>query len=155
MKVAIVTGAAQGIGRRTAEVLAGAGYALALLDLQACDATLDAVRAAGADASRLMGDISDEAVVTRAVEFVRQRWGRADVLVNNAGISFIAPAETVEGKAFLRVLEVNLLAPFLLAKGFRPDDAGAEERQHRERGFDRRAGRHRRPLRLQRLESMG
>ena len=118
MKVAIVTGAAQGIGRRTAEVLAGAGYALALLDLQACDATLDAVRAAGADASRLMGDISDEAVVARAVEFVRQRWGRADVLVNNAGISFIAPAETLEGKAFLRVLEVNLLAPFLLAKGF-------------------------------------
>ena len=111
MKVAIVTGAAQGIGRRTAEVLAGAGYTLALLDLQACDATLAAVRAAGAEAEQVLGDISDEAVVTRAVEFVRGRWGRADVLVNNAGISFIAPAETVEGKAFLRVLQVNLLCP--------------------------------------------
>jgi NAD(P)-dependent dehydrogenase (short-subunit alcohol dehydrogenase family) len=49
---------------------------------------------------------------------VSNRWGRADVLVNNAGISFIAPAETVDAKAFLRVLQVNLLAPFLLAKAF-------------------------------------
>ena len=118
MKIAIVTGAAQGIGRRTAEVLAGAGYALALIDIQRCEATLASVRGAGAEAEEIVGDISDEMVVARAVEVVRRRWGRADVLVNNAGISFIAPAETVEGKAFLRVLEVNLLAPFLLAKAF-------------------------------------
>src|ERR1700691_5086601 len=118
MTVAIVTGAAQGIGRRTAEVLAAAGYALALLDVQSCEATLAAVRAAGVDAEELRGDISEGAVVARAVAAVRTRWGRADVLVNNAGISFIAPAETVEAKAFLRVLEVNLLAPFLLAKAF-------------------------------------
>jgi NAD(P)-dependent dehydrogenase (short-subunit alcohol dehydrogenase family) len=57
-------------------------------------------------------------VVQKAVEAVKSWWGRLDVLVNNAGISFIAPAETVERKAFLRVLEVNLLAPFLLAKAF-------------------------------------
>jgi NAD(P)-dependent dehydrogenase (short-subunit alcohol dehydrogenase family) len=118
MKVAVVTGAAQGIGRRVAEVLAEAGYALLLMDLQACTATLAAVRGMGVAAEELLGDISDEAVVTRAVEAVLSRWGRVDVLVNNAGISFIAPAETVEGKAFLRVLEVNLLAPFLLAKAF-------------------------------------
>ena len=118
MKIAIVTGAAQGIGRRTAEVLAGAGYGLLLMDMQACTATAAAVRAAGGEVEEVLGDISDEAVVRRAVAVVRERWGRVDVLVNNAGISFIAPAETVEGKAFLRVLEVNLLAPFLLAKGF-------------------------------------
>src|ERR1700678_3294777 len=118
MKIAVVTGAAQGIGRRTAEVLAGAGYGLLLMDLQACTATLAAGRGVGVAAEELLGDISDEAVVARAVEAVRSRWGRVDVLVNNAGISFIAPAETVEGKAFMRVLEVNLLAPFLLAKGF-------------------------------------
>jgi len=118
MKVAVVTGAAQGIGRRAAEVLAEAGYGLLLMDLQACTATLTAVQGMGVAAEEVLGDISDEAVVTRAVEAVRSRWGRVDVLVNNAGISFIAPAETVEGKAFLRVLEVNLLAPFLLAKAF-------------------------------------
>jgi NAD(P)-dependent dehydrogenase (short-subunit alcohol dehydrogenase family) len=118
MKVAIVTGAAQGIGRKTAEVFAAAGYGLLLMDVQACTATLSAVRAVGVEAEEVLGDISDEAVVQRAVALVKLRWGRVDVLVNNAGISFIAPAETVERKAFLRVLEVNLLAPFLLAKAF-------------------------------------
>lgn len=118
MKVAIVTGAAQGIGRRTAEIFGEAGYALALLDVKPCAATLAQARAEGAEAVEFPGDISEEDVVAQAVTGVRERWGRADVLVNNAGISFIAPAETVEGKAFLRVLEVNLLAPFLLAKAF-------------------------------------
>jgi NAD(P)-dependent dehydrogenase (short-subunit alcohol dehydrogenase family) len=118
MRVAIVTGAAQGIGRRTAEVLAEARYALALLDVKPCEATLAEVRRRGADAEQFLGDLSDEAVVTIAAESVKSRWGSADVLVNNAGISFIAPAESVDGKAFLRVLEVNLLAPFLLAKAF-------------------------------------
>ncbi len=118
MRVAVVTGAAQGIGRRTAEVLAGAGFAVALMDLQACGGTLAAVRALGADAIEVTGDICDEGVVAGAVEVVRERWGRVDVLVNNAGISFIGAAETVEAAAFRRVLEVNLVAPFVLAKGF-------------------------------------
>jgi NAD(P)-dependent dehydrogenase (short-subunit alcohol dehydrogenase family) len=118
MRIAIVTGAAQGIGRRTAESFAMAGYSLALMDLQSCDATLAAVRAQGVDAVELVGDICDEAVVARAVETVRRRWNRADVLVNNAGISFISPAERVEAQAFRRVLEVNLVAPFVLSKGF-------------------------------------
>jgi NAD(P)-dependent dehydrogenase (short-subunit alcohol dehydrogenase family) len=118
MRVAIITGAAQGIGRRTAEIFAAAGYSLALMDLRSCDSTLATVRTHGADAEEFIGDISDEATVTRSVEAVRTRWGRADVLVNNAGISFISPAEAVEVQAFRRVLEVNLIAPFLLAKGF-------------------------------------
>jgi NAD(P)-dependent dehydrogenase (short-subunit alcohol dehydrogenase family) len=118
MKIAIVTGAAQGIGRRTAEVLAGAGYGLMLMDMQPCTATAAAVRKAGVEVAEVLGDISDEAVVGQAVKVVRELWGRVDVLVNNAGISFIAPAEAVEVARFRRVLEVNLLAPFLLAKAF-------------------------------------
>ncbi len=118
MRVAIVTGAAQGIGRRTAETLAKAGYSVALMDIQSCAATLAAVRGYGVDAEELVGDLCDEDVVARAVETVRGRWERADVLVNNAGISFISPAEKVEARAFRRVLEVNLIAPFVLAKGF-------------------------------------
>jgi NAD(P)-dependent dehydrogenase (short-subunit alcohol dehydrogenase family) len=118
MKIAIITGAAQGIGRRTAGVLANAGYHLALLDLKSCEATLAEVRTAGAEAEEFPGDVSNETDVAKAVKGVRERWGKADVLVNNAGISYIAPAENVEGRAFSRVLEVNLLAPFLLARGF-------------------------------------
>jgi NAD(P)-dependent dehydrogenase (short-subunit alcohol dehydrogenase family) len=118
MKVAVITGAAQGIGQRTAEVLAAAGYALALVDVRSCEATLTAVRAHQADAKEFRGDISDEGVVIRAAAGVMKRWARVDVLVNNAGISFIAPAESVQVEDFRRVLEVNLVAPFLLAKHF-------------------------------------
>jgi NAD(P)-dependent dehydrogenase (short-subunit alcohol dehydrogenase family) len=115
MKLAVVTGAAQGIGRRTAELFAGAGYSLALLDLQSCASTLAAVRC---DAVDFAGDISDEAVVEGVAEAIRARWNRVDVLVNNAGISSIAPAETIEARTFRRVLEVNLVAPFLLSRAF-------------------------------------
>ncbi|MEO6802334.1 MAG: SDR family NAD(P)-dependent oxidoreductase, partial [Granulicella sp.] len=66
MKVAIITGAAQGIGRRTSEVLAEAGYALALLDQQTCAATSEAVSALGAEAFEQLGDISDDAFVSAA-----------------------------------------------------------------------------------------
>ena len=118
MKLAIITGAAQGIGRRTAEIFAAAGYSLALLDLQPCTATLASIRAIGCDAADFTGDLSDESVVEAAAEAIRLRWNRADVLVNNAGISSIAPAETVDVQTFRRVLEVNLVAPFLLARAF-------------------------------------
>ena len=118
MKVAIVTGAAQGIGRRTAEVLAEAGYSLGLMDVQSCAATLAAVGEHGADAAEYRGDLAEEGTAVRAAAAAKRRWGRVDVLVNNAGISFIAPAEQVEMEDFRRVLEVNLVAPFLLARHF-------------------------------------
>ena len=116
MKIAVVTGAAQGIGRRTAEVLAKAGYGLLLMDRQPCTATLAAVRRAGVEVAEVLGDLTEEPVIECAVEVARVEWGRVDVLVNNAGISLIAPAETVDAKTFRRMLEVNLVAPFLLAK---------------------------------------
>jgi NAD(P)-dependent dehydrogenase (short-subunit alcohol dehydrogenase family) len=118
MKLAVITGAAQGIGRRTAEIFAGAGYSLALLDLQACSSTLAAVRANGCEAEDFAGDISDDSVVDATAEAIRARWNRVDVLVNNAGISSIAPAESIDARTFRRVLEVNLVAPFLLARAF-------------------------------------
>jgi NAD(P)-dependent dehydrogenase (short-subunit alcohol dehydrogenase family) len=118
MKLAIITGAAQGIGRRTAEIFAAAGYGLALLDLQPCTATLAGVRATGCEAADFSGDISDESMVEATAVAIASRWDHVDVLVNNAGISSIAPAETIDAKTFRRVLEVNLVAPFLLARVF-------------------------------------
>src|SRR5690348_15730750 len=111
---ALITGAAQGIGRKTAELLAERGYALALSDLNEPAETLQAVRQFGVDAITLIGDISDDDTVTR---FARDT-GPVDVLVNNAGISSIFPAETITSAEYRRVLEVNLVAPFLLAKAF-------------------------------------
>ncbi len=117
-KVAVITGAAQGIGRPTAELFAEQGYLLALIDLRSLAATAGAVRGRGTDVLELRGDISNEQTVTEFAARVRETWGRVDVLVNNAGISFIAPAENVSADDFRRVLEVNLVAPFLLSKSF-------------------------------------
>src|SRR5262245_29620071 len=118
MRVAVVTGAAQGIGRRVALTLAERGYELALNDLRFPAETLALVERAGAAAIELVGDISDESLVDGFAETVRAKWGRVDVLVNNAGISCIVPAEETSAAQFRRVLEVNLVASFLMARAF-------------------------------------
>src|SRR2546429_7447269 len=107
MRVAVVTGAAQDIGRRVAEKLAEQGYALALNDLRFSPETPAAVRPSNSETLRLTGDISDEIVVSTLAEDVQRKWGRVDVLVNNAGISSIVAAEHKSPAQFRRVLEIN------------------------------------------------
>jgi len=116
-RVAVVTGAAQGIGRAVALALAQRGFALALSDLRSPVETLADVRQI-TEAIEYIGDISNENLVVNFGEAVKSKWGRVDVLVNNAGISSISPAEQVSGTQFRRVLEVNLLAPFILCRVF-------------------------------------
>ena len=116
--MAVITGGAQGIGRRTSELLAERGYRVAIIDLHEPAETLAAIRYAGGEAMGQAGDIADERAVGRFVEQVFEAYGRADVLVNNAGISLISPAEATAARDYRRVLEVNLVAPFLLAKAF-------------------------------------
>jgi NAD(P)-dependent dehydrogenase (short-subunit alcohol dehydrogenase family) len=99
-------------------VLAGKGYALALNDIQSTEATRDAVGAVGAPAIEVPGDVSSEADVRRIAAAVEHHYGRVDVLVNNAGISFIRPAEETGAEEWRRVLEVNLTGPFLLCRAF-------------------------------------
>jgi NAD(P)-dependent dehydrogenase (short-subunit alcohol dehydrogenase family) len=118
MRVAVITGAAQGIGRRTAEVLAARGYGLALIDIQSTEGTRETVRKLGADAIEELGDVSNEEQVDRIAEAVQTHYGRVDVLVNNAGISLIRPAEETGASEWRRVLEVNLTGPFLLCRSF-------------------------------------
>jgi len=117
-RVAAITGAAQGIGCRTAELLAERGYRVALNDLRMPDETMRSIDSRGGEAIAHAGNIADESTVEQFVRRVFENWGRTDVLVNNAGISFIAPAESTAAADYRRVLEVNLVAPFLLAKAF-------------------------------------
>ena len=117
-RVAVITGGAQGIGRRTAELLAERGFRIAIIDLQEPNATVAAIEASGGEALRFTGDISREEVVAEFAQKVLDRFGRADVLVNNAGISLIRAAEETTASEYRRVMEVNLVAPFLLAREF-------------------------------------
>lgn len=114
--MAVVTGAAQGIGRRTAEVLGEKGYSLVITDLQTCPETLDALKKMGAEAAGVLGDVAQEDTAARVAEMAKERFGRVDVLVNNAGISHISPAEEIRAADFRRVQEVNLLGPFLMCR---------------------------------------
>ncbi len=117
-RVAIVTGGAQGIGRRTAELLADRGYKLALIDLREPAATVQSIQSRGGEAMGYAGDITREETVAGFAEAVFTRYDRVDLLVNNAGISLICPAEETSFADYRRVLDVNLVAPFLLARTF-------------------------------------
>src|SRR4051794_2907267 len=90
-----VTGAPPGLGRRPAEVLAGEGYALGLVDLRDPDGPPGSLA--------LVGDVSSEEAVDGFATEVARRFGRVDVLVNNAGISMIEPAEETTLEQWRRV----------------------------------------------------
>jgi NAD(P)-dependent dehydrogenase (short-subunit alcohol dehydrogenase family) len=117
-KIAVVTGGSQGIGRRTAELLSERGFWIAIVDLKYPSETLRAIEANHGEALGYAADITDEAAVGHFAEQIYTESGRVDVLVNNAGVSLICPAEQTTLSDYRRVLEVNLVAPFLMARTF-------------------------------------
>ena len=112
MPVAVVTGAAQGIGKQTAQLLNDLGWGLALIDLQSVDTKKYT------NSLSFVGDITDESFVNSTASATFTKFNRVDALVNNAGISNIAPALDTTAEKYRQVLEVNLVAPFMLAKAF-------------------------------------
>ena len=118
MKVAVVTGAAQGLGLVTAALLARQGFQVVLTDLQDLDAQVARLRADGLRAEGSSGDIASEPFVQQLAQQIERDHGAADVLVNNAGISMIGPAEDTTVAQWHRVMNVNLLGPFMLCKYF-------------------------------------
>ena len=117
-RVALVTGAARGIGRATALALATAGADVAVGDvLPAVEETAAAVRAAGRRAAAAVFDVADPAAVGAGVARVREALGPVDVLVNNAGIvNNIAPVARMTPEAWQRELAVNLSGAFNLIR---------------------------------------
>jgi NAD(P)-dependent dehydrogenase (short-subunit alcohol dehydrogenase family) len=117
-KVALVTGAARGIGRATALALAqaGADVALGLRDRGTGSELAAAIQALGRRALPLQMDVTHRAEVTAAVAEALRVLGRIDILVNNAGIGPPNPAETVTEADFDATLAVNLKGTFFVSQ---------------------------------------
>ena len=121
-KVALVTGAAAGIGRATALRLGSEGarvYAVDV-DLQGLEETVSLVEKEGAEVVAARCDVSDEASVRENVAACVSRFGRLDTLCNVAGILLLEHFQEIPVEKFRRVLEVNLVGPFMLTQAALP-----------------------------------
>jgi len=117
-RIALVTGAAQGIGRAIALELSKAGATLALADIN--EAKLDAVAAeitaAGGTAAAFRLDVSSEESIKDGAKAILERFGKVEILVNNAGITRDALMMTMKRADWDLVLAINLTGPFLLTQ---------------------------------------
>jgi len=121
-KVALVTGAARGIGRGIALRFAAEGAKVGVIDLHdaACQVVVDEIKTAGGEALSLGVDISDEAAVMLAVERVQHRFGTVTVLVNNAAVMPSGTLHETSVDDFERCVAVNLRGAFLMCKAVIP-----------------------------------
>jgi NAD(P)-dependent dehydrogenase (short-subunit alcohol dehydrogenase family) len=120
-KVALVTGAARGIGLAVARRFLAEGWRVALLDIDG-ELLHDAV-ASLADPENtleLQCDVSDATAVNEAIAAVEQRFGRFDALVNNAGVAVFTPFLETSDEDWSRIMAVNLTGPFLCTKAAAP-----------------------------------
>ncbi|MCP1839510.1 NAD(P)-dependent dehydrogenase (short-subunit alcohol dehydrogenase family) [Bradyrhizobium sp. USDA 4524] len=120
-KVALVTGAARGIGLAASKRFLADGWRVALLDIEG-----ELLRAAVAalkqpdDTLALTCDVSDAAGVAAAISAITDRFGRLDALVNNAGIAVFTPVLETSDADWSRIMAVNLTGPFLCTKAAAP-----------------------------------
>ncbi len=97
-----------------------------IVDRQDPTSAAETLRRAGGRVEALRGDVASESFAAELSAWVEQRCGAADVLVNNAGVSLIRAAETTTAEDWRRVMDVNLLGPFLLSRAL---GAGMLERR--------------------------
>jgi len=117
-RVALVTGAAGGIGRELAERFGREGAKVVLADKDGPGALREAaaLASAGLGATGVACDVTSEAEIRRTIEGVLSSHGRLDVLVNNAGLQHVAPIEEFPTEKFELLLRVMLVAPFIALK---------------------------------------
>lgn len=119
-KIALITGAAGGLGQAFAKRLAEDGMDIVAVDVRPCDETVTMVQAAGRKALAVACDITSEEAVSKLAAQVERAFGRCDVLINNAGIYPIQPFDTLTFADWKRVMALNLDAVFLMSKAFVP-----------------------------------
>lgn len=121
-KVAIVTGAASGIGKSIALSFAreGAMVAIADLNLAAAEATAKEITASGGQAMGVAMDVSNEAAVNDGVAAVVAKFGGVDILVSNAGIQIVHPIEQFPFAEWKKMLAIHLDGAFLTTKACLP-----------------------------------
>lgn len=117
-RVAIVTGAARGIGAATAALLAqnGAHVAVSDIDAEIAQTIVEQINAAGGKAANFPCDVSKPAEVEALVAQVVAHWGKLDILVNNAGICPRIPVEAMTEEWFDRITNVNMKSVFFLTR---------------------------------------
>jgi NAD(P)-dependent dehydrogenase (short-subunit alcohol dehydrogenase family) len=114
-RIALVTGAASGLGAAICSVLSGAGATVIGADVRA-ERVSEGVDESGGSVEGIQLDVSDEASARQAIEEILRRHGQLDVLINNAGIDRTVSVEELGIDEWDRVLAVNLRGPFLLSK---------------------------------------
>ena len=147
-KVAFITGGASGFGRAAALRIAREGAKVGLLDIaeEGGRATARAVEDAGGEALFVPADVRDEAGVRAAVDAAAERFGRLDILFNNAGRPSPhrqTPIEDVPQEDWDHILDTNLKGMFLAAKAVGPPHAPRRRRRDRQHRLLRRTRRHR------------
>ena len=118
-KTAIVTGGSRGIGKAIALGFgdSGAKVVVAARKVHLLEEVVEQIRATGGEALAVKCDLSNDNELHNLIDKTVQRFGRIDILVNNAGISpFLVKSEEVTKEMFEDVIQVNLLAPFLLCR---------------------------------------
>lgn len=125
-RIAVVTGAARGIGAAVAERLAHNGHDIAIFDLERdnCASTVEAVAAAGSRAAAFSVDVGDENEVRNGVSAVAEELGPPTILVNNAGILRDSTLTKMTVEDWDMVLNVNLRSVFLMSREVQPHMRG-------------------------------
>jgi len=121
-KVALITGAAAGIGRASAERLASEGASLFLVDVarEGLEETAKRCAELGADVALRSCDVGDEAQVQQTVQACVDRFGKLDALVNIAGVLLLKHLADISLAEFERVIRINLTVTFLMCKAAMP-----------------------------------
>ena len=116
-RIAIVTGAAQGIGKATALLLADKGCDLVLVDLaEKVNDVIPLIEEKGRKAIAVQADLTNDDDIMKAVDATMKEYGRIDILVNCAGVALLAPAEELSRKQWDLTIALNLTAIFRLSQ---------------------------------------